>query len=57
MNRFVVTLIAAFACAVLYGSGADSLLRLRQANFDRFYSSYPQERVYLHFDNSSYYKG
>ena len=57
MNRFVVTLIAAFACAVLYGSGADSLLRLRQANFDRFYSSYPQERVYLHFDNTSYYKG
>lgn len=35
----------------------DSLLTLRQENFERFARQYPQERVYLHFDNTSYYKG
>lgn len=28
-----------------------------QSNFDRFAMQNPQERVYLHFDNTSYYKG
>lgn len=36
---------------------ADSLLAVRQANFDRFAEANPEERVYLHFDNTSYYKG
>ena len=35
----------------------DSLLTLRQENFERFARQNPQERVYLHFDNTSYYKG
>ena len=35
----------------------DSLLYARQVNFDNFAQRYPQERVYLHFDNTSYYKG
>lgn len=35
----------------------DSLLIQYQANFDRFARENPQERVYLHFDNTSYYKG
>ena len=36
---------------------SDSLLTLRQENFERFARQNPQERVYLHFDNTSYYKG
>ena len=36
---------------------SDSLLMLHQENFDRFSQQFPQERVYLHFDNTSYYKG
>ena len=36
---------------------ADSALQRRQHNFDRFAQGFPQERVYLHFDNTSYYKG
>ena len=35
----------------------DSLLTQRQENFERFARQNPQERVYLHFDNTSYYKG
>ena len=34
-----------------------SLLTLRQENFEHFARQNPQERVYLHFDNTSYYKG
>jgi len=35
----------------------DSLLLARQEHFDNFAQRYPQERVYMHFDNTSYYKG
>lgn len=35
----------------------DSLLLSRQENFERFSRLFPTERVYVHFDNTSYYKG
>ena len=35
----------------------DSLLLRRQEHFVRFAQGFPQERVYLHFDNTSYFKG
>ena len=35
----------------------DSLLYGRQENFERFANQFPTERVYVHFDNTSYYKG
>ena len=35
----------------------DSLLYGRQENFERFTNQFPSERVYVHFDNTSYYKG
>ena len=58
MHKLVLALAVAFAAACCaMGQEADSLLRARQANFDRFAARYPQERVYLHFDNTSYYKG
>lgn len=40
----------------LHAQLADSLLS-RQRLFERFAQTFPQERVYLHFDNTSYYKG
>ena len=46
------------SAGVAWAGGVDSLkLAVCQANFDRFAAAYPQERVYLHFDNTSYYKG
>ena len=38
------------------GEVPESLTKL-QANFDEFSRKNPQERVYLHFDNTSYFKG
>ncbi len=35
----------------------DTVLLSRQENFERFANQFPQERVYVHFDNTSYYKG
>lgn len=41
----------------VHAAEPDSLLFARQENFDNFAQRNPQERVYLHFDNTSYYKG
>lgn len=59
MKRLVLTFIAAVITVVCHADArqTDSLLLERQKNFSRFAASYPQERVYLHFDNTSYYKG
>ena len=35
----------------------ESQLKVLQENFDQFSKNFPQERVYLHFDNTSYFKG
>uniref|UniRef100_UPI003FED403C hypothetical protein n=1 Tax=Prevotella sp. TaxID=59823 RepID=UPI003FED403C len=51
-------LFAMTSAGVAWAGGVDSLkLAVCQANFDRFAAAYPRERVYLHFDNTSYYKG
>ena len=62
LNNQLKTITAFFACLLsmtvqVKGSEPDSLLFARQENFDNFAHRYPQERVYLHFDNTSYYKG
>lgn len=58
MNRGVVILFAALMVFCRAGAVSDdSLLRERQTCFDRFAAAYPEERVYLHFDNTSYFKG
>ncbi len=44
------------ACGV-WADDTDSALLARQAAFDSFAAEHRQERVYLHFDNTSYYKG
>ena len=43
--------------SVFAAADADSLLLSRQENFERFTHNFPTERVYVHFDNTSYYKG
>lgn len=43
--------------AQLKANRTDSMLISKQYDFDRFSRKYPRERVYLHFDNTSYYKG
>ena len=58
MNRGVVILFAALMIFCRADAVSDdSLLRERQTCFDRFAAAYPEERVYLHFDNTSYFKG
>ena len=56
-----ILLILTIAMCSLLGTARadniDSMLMARQTMFDRFSSKYPRERVYLHFDNTSYYKG
>ena len=53
LNLWLLLLLAILpACA----HNADSLLMRCQKNFELFSQQFPQERVYLHFDNTSYYK-
>ena len=61
MTSYIRNTIA-MACLLLLGASIhaadpDSLLFARMENFDNFAQRNPQERVYLHFDNTSYYKG
>jgi len=53
MTWILLLLVLAQAKAIV----EDSLLLSRQENFERFSQAFPQERVYVHFDNTSYYKG
>lgn len=54
MNKILSLL--ALAALSLTATAQQSLEALR-AHFNEFGSKYPQERVYLHFDNTSYYLG
>ena len=50
-------LLLATFMAMAQDDAAQKQLTTLQENFDRFAKNYPQERVYLHFDNTSYFKG
>ena len=54
-----LTMLAMMLLALLQARAIDndSLLLSRQENYERFSKAFPQERVYVHFDNTSYYKG
>ena len=58
MKQLILSMVLGLA-SLLPASGADtdSLLLQRQENFERFAYMFPTERVYVHFDNTSYYKG
>ena len=60
MKKRLLTILMFFvSISLLIAQNTDtgSQLAVLQANFDRFAMQNPQERVYLHFDNTSYYKG
>ena len=52
-----ILLLCALAATARGAEETDSLLKACQENFERFGRMFPQERVYVHFDNTSYYKG
>ena len=54
---FLLALTARGAAADESGNAVDDALFTRQENFEQFSKAFPMERVYLHFDNTSYYKG
>ena len=59
MRQLICTLVFWLTCltTALATTDTDSLLFIRQENFERFSRLFPTERVYVHFDNTSYYKG
>ena len=65
VNRITekVSALCIFACLILIGNpckaeptAVESLMRFA-GNIHQFNSIYPQEKVYLQFDNTSYYRG
>ena len=56
-NLVCVLLFWLTALTSATAADADSLLLQRQENFERFSLAFTPERVYVHFDNTSYYKG
>jgi hypothetical protein len=59
MKRFLLSVIIVFLSVQLYAqpdSSAAAMLRFVQ-NIQTFNRLYPQEKVYLHFDNTGYYLG
>ena len=58
MKHLAITFLATLLTVMqAKAENEDSLLWRRQLNFEKFSVSFPQERVYVHFDNTSYYKG
>lgn len=57
MKLLLLNLLSLFVWQPYAAAQTDSLLNQLQENFENFGRVNPQERVYLHFDNTSYYKG
>lgn len=58
MKRLLILTVAwLLTIGGLNAADADSALISRIHNLERFARMFPQERVYMHFDNTSYYKG
>lgn len=59
MHRFFTFLIMSALTITAMAQTADETAQLTQlqTHFEQFAQKNPQERVYLHFDNTSYYKG
>ena len=57
MNRLLILFLLSLSSLHSKGSDiSDSLLLQCEQNLEQFSIKYPQERVYLHFDNTSYFK-
>ena len=59
MSKLWFLLLLAMLPSMAMAQVDDERLKLEalQTNFEQFARKNPQERVYLHFDNTSYYKG
>jgi hypothetical protein len=57
MERIFFCLLVMIASVAYAQSDKAQKLMQFSDNVERFACKYPQERVYLHFDNTSYYKG
>ena len=59
MHRFFTFLIMSALTITTMAQTADETAQLTQlqTHFEQFAQKNPQERVYHHFDNTSYYKG
>jgi hypothetical protein len=57
MERIFFCLLVMIASVAYAQSDKAQKLMQFSNNVERFACKYPQERVYLHFDNTSYYKG
>ena len=59
MSKLWFLLLLAMLPSLAMAQVDDERLKLEalQTNFEQFARKNPQERVYLHFDNTSYYKG
>ena len=56
-TMLLVCLLTLLTLSLRAEDDTDGMLMQRQENFEQFGKVNPQERVYLHFDNTSYYKG
>jgi hypothetical protein len=59
LKKFAILLATIILPALVRAQDGDALAGLDslERNLDYFSRHFPQERVYLHFDNTSYYKG
>ena len=59
MRKLFFFLVLTMTPLLAMAQDEDERLKLEalQTNFEQFAKKNPQERVYLHFDNTSYYKG
>ena len=58
-NTIRIFFISCFICGTLFAQKDSTLTRLNGyvRNIEKFRFLYPQEKVYLHFDNTAYYLG
>ena len=56
-KKCIVLSIIPFISQWAWCQGADDSLALCLARIEQYNSQYPQEKVYLHFDNTSYFRG
>ena len=56
ITLFLLTALLAFTPCMSQSASVDSLMKFA-GNIHQFNSIFPQEKVYLQFDNTSYYTG
>lgn len=57
VRRTVCSLVVWMLCAMAAGAQSPTVFDKYFAHADNFAKAFPREKVYLHFDNTSYYQG